>query len=141
MPNYHFKFQQEKLTVEQVEFLTLVHLLAVKVEAAPFGSMDAVNQFREFTKGEKIEALFGEGAVEASTDVNTTGWMHFDKMTREVLMAIHHVVSLREANSFLDFNAEYNYYVVVVFEDFLQSFMYEYDLDSDELLKLYNFSN
>lgn len=93
MPNYNYKFAYPELTKEQVEFFLKTHAKSVNVLFSEFGDATKFDEFRRFTS--ELDEVFGEGATEASSDVNTTGYTHFDDYTREVLALVATVVELR----------------------------------------------
>jgi hypothetical protein len=93
MPNYNYKFAYSELTKEQVEFFLRVHAKSVNVLFSEFGDATKFDEFRRLTS--ELDEVFGAGATEASSDVNTTGYTHFDASTREVLSLVSTIVELR----------------------------------------------
>lgn len=109
MPNYNYSLNDGAgLNEEQTQFLVDIWPIIVNVEFAPFGDLTAWNAF--LAEVEKIDEVFGEGAVEASSDVNTSGWMHFDSKTRDILSLIHNLVNMKNSKSLGSFMVDANFF-------------------------------
>lgn len=112
------------LTREQTQFFADVTQLAIAVEYAPFGDIDAIEEFRLYTNG--IDTVFGEGAVEASADLQVS----MGETTREALLLIAAIRGMAKAINFGLFHLYQSDYMEY-YDNYIRSYVNMYAIEED----------